>query len=113
LLLLALLAASCAPGRTPSPAIAAVAPPQTVVTAPITTGPDQLLPLPDGPAAFDAISAALRQARHSIQLELYEFQRLDLAAMLLDAHDRGLAGTATKDPTGRHRRRGWAALQQR
>ena len=112
LLLLALLAASCAPGRTPSPAIAAVAPPQTVVTGPITTGPDQLLPLPDGPAAFDAISAALRQARHSIQLELYEFQRLDLAAMLLDAHDRGVAVTAIKDPSERSSRTVWAELEQ-
>ena len=112
LLLLALLAASCAPGRTPSSTTAALALPRAAVTAPITTGADQLLPLPDGPAAFAAITEALRHARRSIDLELYEFQRLDLAAMLLDAHDRGVAVTAIKDPSERSSRTVWAELEQ-
>jgi cardiolipin synthase A/B len=112
LLLLALLAASCAPGRTPSSSIAALALPPAIVTAPITTGADQLLPLPDGPAAFAAITEALRHARRSIDLELYEFQRLDLAALLLDAHDRGVAITAIKDPSERSSRTVWAELEQ-
>jgi phosphatidylserine/phosphatidylglycerophosphate/cardiolipin synthase-like enzyme len=107
LLLLALLAASCAPGRTPStvafPAIDA---------APIVTGADRLVPLPDGPSAFSAIAGELRHARHSIDLELYEFQRPDLAALLLDAHDRGVTVTAIKDPSERSSRPIWAELEQ-
>ena len=111
LLLLALLAASCAPGRTPTPAtIEAAVPP--LVAAPISLGADQLVSLPDGPSAFAAITDALRNAQHSIDLELYEFQRLDLAAMLLDARDRGVAVTAIKDPTERSSRSVWAKLEQ-
>jgi phosphatidylserine/phosphatidylglycerophosphate/cardiolipin synthase-like enzyme len=111
LLLLALLAASCAPGRTPSPATAALALP-SAVAPPITAGPDDLVPLPDGPTAFGAIDEALRQARRSIDLELYEFQRQDLAALLLDARDRGVTVTAIKDPSERSSRSTWAELEQ-
>jgi cardiolipin synthase A/B len=111
-LLLALLAASCAPGRTPTSSLAALALPPAIVTAPVTTGADQLLPLPDGPTAFAAITAALRDARRSIDVELYEFQRLDLAALLLDAHDRGVAVTAIQDPSERSSRTVWAELEQ-
>jgi phosphatidylserine/phosphatidylglycerophosphate/cardiolipin synthase-like enzyme len=109
LLLLALLAASCAPGRTPS-AVAVALPP--IPAAPIVTGADQLVPLPDGPSAFSAIAGALRHARHSIDLELYEFQRPDLAALLLDAHDRGVVVTGIKDPSERSSRPIWAELEQ-
>jgi len=111
LLLLALLAASCAPGRTAPPAVAAVALPP-IVTAPIVAGPDQLVPLPDGPTAFAAIGDALQRARRSIDLELYEFQRLDLAGLLLDAHDRGVVVTAIDDPSERSSRPTWAELEQ-
>jgi phosphatidylserine/phosphatidylglycerophosphate/cardiolipin synthase-like enzyme len=111
LLLLALMAASCAPGRTPSPAVAAVALPPAA-TGPITAGADQLLLLPDGPAAFTAIIDELRGASRSIELELYEFQRMDLAAMLLDARGRGVTVTAIKDPSERSSRTTWAELEQ-
>jgi cardiolipin synthase len=109
LLLLALLAASCAPGRTPS-TIGLVVP--AIPAAPIAAGPDQLVPLPDGPSAFSAIVAELRHARHSVDLELYEFQRPDLAALLLDAHDRGVVVTAIEDPSERSSRPIWAELEQ-
>ena len=109
LLLLALLAASCAPGRTPSPIALAL---PAVPTAPIVSGADRLLPLPDGPSAFSAIDAELRHAKQSIDLELYEFQRPDLAALLLDAHDRGVTVTAIKDPLERSSRPIWAELEQ-
>jgi phosphatidylserine/phosphatidylglycerophosphate/cardiolipin synthase-like enzyme len=109
LLLLALLAASCAPGRTPSTVGLAL---PTIPAAPIVTGSDQLVPLPDGPSAFSAIVAELRRARHAIDLELYEFQRPDLAALLLDAHDRGVAVTAIEDPSERSSRPIWAELEQ-
>jgi phosphatidylserine/phosphatidylglycerophosphate/cardiolipin synthase-like enzyme len=68
--------------------------------------------LPDGPSAFSAIVAELRRARHAIDLELYEFQRPDLAALLLDAHDRGVAVTAIEDPSERSSRPIWAELEQ-
>lgn len=111
LLLLALLAASCAPGRTPtSPGVLTAFLP--VVSQPIAAGRDELVPLPDGPSAFTAITDLLRNARHSIELELYEFQRLDLAAMVLDARDRGVAVTAIKDPSERSSRSVWAELEQ-
>jgi phosphatidylserine/phosphatidylglycerophosphate/cardiolipin synthase-like enzyme len=112
LLLLALLAASCAPGRTPSPATVTLGLPGPIASGPITAGSDQLVPLPDGPAAFATISDALRQARRSIDLEMYEFQRLDLAALLLDARDRGVTVTAVKDPSERSSRTVWAELEQ-
>ena len=54
----------------------------------------------------------LRTARRSIDLELYEFQRLDLASMLLDAHDRGVTVTAIKDPSERSSTSTWAELEQ-
>ena len=109
LLLLALLAASCAPGRTPSPIALAL---PAIPTAPIVSGPDRLLPLPDGPSAFSAIDAELRGAKQSIDLELYEFQRPDLASLLLDAHERGVTVTAIKDPSERSSRPIWAELEQ-
>jgi phosphatidylserine/phosphatidylglycerophosphate/cardiolipin synthase-like enzyme len=109
LLLLALLAASCAPGRTPSTVALAL---PAIPAAPIVSGADRLVPLPDGPSAFSAITGALRRARQSIDLELYEFQRPDLAALLLDAHDRGVTITAIKDPSERSSRPIWAELEQ-
>ena len=109
LLLLALLAASCAPGRTPSAVVVALPP---IPVVPIVTGADQLLPLPDGPSAFTVIVDALRHARTSIDLELYEFQRPDLGDLLLDAHDRGVTVTAIKDPSERSSRPIWAELEQ-
>jgi phosphatidylserine/phosphatidylglycerophosphate/cardiolipin synthase-like enzyme len=111
LLLLALLAASCAPGRTPT-LVAAINAPPPLVTEPIRAGADELVPLADGASAFSAITGLLRDARQSIELELYEFQRLDLAAMLLDAHDRGVAVTAIKDPSERSSMSVWAQLEQ-
>ncbi len=111
LLLLALLAASCAPGRTQPTAVAALALPP-MVGGPIIAGPDQLVPLPDGATAFAVIADELRHARRSIDLELYEFQRRDLAELLLDARDRGVTVTAIKDPSERSSRTTWAELEQ-
>lgn len=112
LLLLALLAASCAPGRTPPPSVVNALLPIQIPVQPISAGLDQLIPLADGPSAFAAITNLLRNARRSIELELYEFQRLDLAGMLLDAHDRGVAVTAIKDPSERSSISVWAQLEQ-
>jgi cardiolipin synthase len=111
LLLLALLATSCAPGRTAPPVGAAVARPPVAPT-PILSGADRLVALTDGDAAFAAIAEALGHAQRSIDLELYEFQRADLAALLLDAQERGVTVTAIKDPSERSSRSTWALLEQ-
>src|SRR6266516_626336 len=111
LLLLALLAASCAPGRTALPTGAALAPPPVVPSA-ISSGADRLVPLPDGATAFAAIVEELGHARRSIDIELYEFQRLDLATLLLDAQERGVTVTAITDPSERSSRIVWAQLEQ-
>ena len=111
LLLLALLAASCAPGRTAS-SMGAALPLPPVTPGPIPSGADRLVPLTDGAAAFAAIGEALAHARRSIDLELYEFQRLDLAALLLDAQDRGVTVTAIRDPSERSSRTVWSQLEQ-
>lgn len=112
LLLPALLVASCGPSRTFPLAIPPAIPVVQAPPQPITTGADQLLPLTSGPSAFSAIIRALQQARRSIEVELYEFQRLDLAALLLDAHDRGVTVTAIEDPSEATSRTVWAQLQQ-
>jgi len=111
LLLLALLAASCAPGRTAPPGAAALAL-APVLPSPISSGADRLVPLPDGPTAFGAIVDELAHARRTIDIELYEFQRLDLAALLLDARERGVTVTAIRDPSERSSRTVWAELEQ-
>jgi phosphatidylserine/phosphatidylglycerophosphate/cardiolipin synthase-like enzyme len=111
LLLLALLAASCAPGRT-TPSVGAALALPAVPLAPISSGADQLVPLPDGATAFAAIVEELGHAQRSIDLELYEFQRLDLAGQLLDARDRGVTVTAIKDPSERSSRTVWSQLEQ-
>ena len=100
LLLLALLLASCAPG----PLTAAVRPPSASIPriadpAPLAVGADRLEPLPEGPAAFAAIGDLLATADRSLELELYEFQREDLAAMILAARGRGVRVTAIIDPS--------------
>jgi phosphatidylserine/phosphatidylglycerophosphate/cardiolipin synthase-like enzyme len=110
-LLLALLATSCAPGRTTPAAVPSLVLPP-LVALPVRAGPDEIVPLLDGTTAFEAIVDQLRHARRSIDLELYEFQRPDLAALLLDARDRGVTVTAIKDPSERSSRTIWAELEQ-
>lgn len=78
---------------------------------PILVGADRLLPLPDGPSAFAAIRALLRQARAEIDVEMYEFQRPDLEELLVGARQRQVAVTALMDPSERHSRAAWADLQ--
>src|SRR5438094_2902074 len=83
-----------------------------VMPAPISSGFDQLVPLPDGATAFAAIGDELGHARRSIDIELYEFPRLALAALLLDAQARGVTVTAIRDPSERSSRNVWSQLEQ-
>jgi phosphatidylserine/phosphatidylglycerophosphate/cardiolipin synthase-like enzyme len=110
-LLLALAVASCAPGRINSAPSGGQLLPPPAVSLPLAAGPDRLWPLPDGPDAFAAIRQELKDARRSIELEMYEFQRPDLAAIILDDFARGVAVTALMDPSERSSRAIWAVLQ--
>jgi phosphatidylserine/phosphatidylglycerophosphate/cardiolipin synthase-like enzyme len=112
LLLLALLLASCAPGPL---AIVRAAPaplPAVFDQRTLAVGPDQLTPLPEGPAAFAAIGDLLRSATRSIEIELYEFQRRDLAGLVLQARARGVEVTAIMDPSEQSSTAIWAELSQ-
>jgi len=101
LLLLALLLASCAPG--PLTAVVVRTQPALRIggSGPLSVGADRLQPLPEGPAAFAAIHTLLTTAARSLDLELYEFQREDLAATILAARRRGVRVTAIVDPSER------------
>ena len=112
-LLLALLLASCAPGPLTAVGGPGAGPPRLVADpGPLPVGADRLVPLPDGPAAFAAIREQLRTARRSLELELYEFQRQDLAALILEAKARGVRVTAIVDPSERSSAAIWAELAQ-
>lgn len=108
LLLLALLIASCGPDHTPQP-VARNLPAWPPGDA-LTIGDDVITPLPDGPAAFTAIESLLRSAVRSIDLEMYEFQRADLARLIVSAHQRGVAVTGIMDPSERTSQSTWALL---
>jgi cardiolipin synthase len=69
-------------------------------------------PLLDGPAAFAAVESLLESAVHSIDLEMYEFQRADLAALMVAAHARGVAVTGILDPSEASSQSTWALLAQ-
>ncbi len=112
LLLVVFLVASCGPGRASSTGPAGAVPASVPTPAAVEVGADVLTPLSDGPAAFATIRAVLTQAKRSIDLEIYEFQREDLAALILKAHHRGVAVTAIMDPSEQSSRATWLELDQ-
>jgi phosphatidylserine/phosphatidylglycerophosphate/cardiolipin synthase-like enzyme len=68
-------------------------------SAAIAVGDDRLQVLPGGPATFRRIAAVITGAKHSVDIEMYEFGRSDLADALIAAHARGVAVTIIDDPT--------------
>ncbi len=110
-LLLAVLVAACGPGlASPSDVPRTAALPLSPAIR--TVGADQVMPLPNGPTAFAMIRSLLTQATRSIHLEMYEFQREDLAALIVQASARGVAVTAIMDPSERGSRALWSELEQ-
>ncbi len=91
-----LVLAGCGPGvslpATPA-GPAADAPP----AAGVAVGDDWVQPLIGGPAAFAAVAAALDGAARRVEVEMYEFQRADLAERLMAAHARGAAVVVITD----------------
>lgn len=113
LLLLALPISACAPG-----AISAFGPPAAAVVTiaqpaqALAVGPDLVLPLTSGNAAFTVVRSELQAAHRSIDLEMYEFQRQDLVNLLVAATRRGVIVTGIMDPSERSSRAAWNELAQ-
>jgi phosphatidylserine/phosphatidylglycerophosphate/cardiolipin synthase-like enzyme len=86
-------------------AVSAGAPAPASLPYPATAGPavrvgaDTVRILPRGSTAFPVILSLLAGARRSVDAEMYEFGRDDIASALLDAHRRGVAVTVIVDPT--------------
>jgi phosphatidylserine/phosphatidylglycerophosphate/cardiolipin synthase-like enzyme len=67
--------------------------------APVRVGGDDVTVLRSGEATFTELRRLADQARSSIQVEVYEFGRPDLAGALTSAHERGVAVTVIADPS--------------
>ena len=67
--------------------------------APVRIGADQVTLLRSGDATFARLRSLIDAARFSIHVEIYEFQRRDLADALVAAVRRGVAVTVIDDPS--------------
>jgi cardiolipin synthase len=92
-------------GCAPLPAVAGprgAAPTEAVLlapAAPVVDGPDTVTVLRSGEVTFAELRRLIVSARSSLEVEVYEFGRADLAAALIDAHRRGVAVTVIDDPS--------------
>ena len=111
LVLAAAIVSACGPARLAGEEAANPPLPPPTAAGPMVVGADRLLPLPDGPSAFAAIRTLLLGARSEIDLEMYEFQRPDLEALLVSAHRRQVTVTAIMDPSERQSQATWVDLQ--
>jgi phosphatidylserine/phosphatidylglycerophosphate/cardiolipin synthase-like enzyme len=93
--LLALVLAACQAAPVAAPIREEVGPPPS--SPAIAVGDDRVRPLVGGPAAFAAVAAALERARERVEVEMYEFQRVDLADRLVAAQARGAQVTVILD----------------
>ncbi|MGA7989012.1 MAG: phosphatidylserine/phosphatidylglycerophosphate/cardiolipin synthase family protein [Candidatus Dormiibacterota bacterium] len=66
---------------------------------PIRVGADQVALLRSGIATFARLRSLIDASRVSIHVEIYEFQRRDLAGALVEAIRRGVAVTVIDDPS--------------
>jgi phosphatidylserine/phosphatidylglycerophosphate/cardiolipin synthase-like enzyme len=65
----------------------------------VGVGDDTVRILPRGSTAFPVILSLIADARSSVEVEMYEFGRNDIATALVDAHRRGVAVTVIVDPS--------------
>jgi len=66
---------------------------------PVMVGADQVTLLRSGPLTFARLRSLIDGATASVHVEIYEFGRLDLAAALIHAHQRGVTVTVIADPS--------------
>ncbi len=78
-------------GATPAPLLAPA--------SPAAAGADLVTVLRSGEPTFSELRRLVDQARSSVQVEVYEFGRADLASALVAAHQRGVAVTMIADPS--------------
>jgi len=74
-------------------------PHQGFASAVLAAGPDTVCVLPDSPATFTTILAAINAARSEVDVEMYEFGRGDIRDALIADHQRGVRVTVIDDPT--------------
>ena len=67
--------------------------------APVADGADVVTVLRSGEPTFTELRRLIERARSSVEVEVYEFGRADLAAALVAAHGRGLTVTVIADPS--------------
>jgi cardiolipin synthase len=65
----------------------------------VRVGPDEVTLLRSGSPTFARLVGLVDGARLSVQVEVYEFGRRDLASALVDAHRRGVQVTVIDDPS--------------
>jgi cardiolipin synthase A/B len=66
---------------------------------PVRAGADTVQVLPRGSTAFPVILSLIHGATSTVEAEMYEFGRDDIAQALVDAHRRGVAVTLIVDPS--------------
>lgn len=99
-LVVAWLLAACAASPRPAPVVGhepAMA--ELAASADVTLGRDTLRVLGTGQATFRELRRLVDGARSSVEVEVYEFGRRDLASSLVAAHRRGVVVTVVADPS--------------
>src|SRR3981081_1813013 len=96
-----LMATGCGPltAAGGSPGAPATRAPLLAPAAPVLDGSDSVTVLRSGEPTFVELRRLIESARASVEVEVYEFGRTDLAAALIDAHRRGVAVTVIDDPS--------------
>jgi cardiolipin synthase len=94
-LLAACAAAPLSPAQTPRHGATA----ELVASSAVTLGDDTIRVLGVGQATFNELRRLIDGARSSVDVEVYEFGRLDLASSLAAAHRRGVTVTVIDDPS--------------
>jgi phosphatidylserine/phosphatidylglycerophosphate/cardiolipin synthase-like enzyme len=98
-LCLAALLTACGAGVTAATPAPAALPYPATAGPPVRVAADTVRILPRGSTAFPVILSLIAGAVRSIDAEMYEFGRDDIAAALVDAHQRGVVVTVIVDPS--------------
>lgn len=97
---IALLLTACGADLAPRAADARSSPPYPSQPEPVVSlGRDTVRLLPRGSTAFPVILGLIAGARATVQVEMYEFGRPDIATALVQARQRGVAVTVIDDPS--------------
>jgi cardiolipin synthase A/B len=99
-LALAAIVCACGTATAAEPSHGAPAPAYPTTAGPLVgVGGDTVRILPRGSTAFPVILSLIAGARTSVEVEMYEFGRDDIAAALVEAHRRGVPVTVIVDPS--------------